>query len=45
MTEHTEVLLETFLLGKAMYEVGYEANNRPAWIKIPIQGLLHLLED
>jgi maltose alpha-D-glucosyltransferase/alpha-amylase len=43
--DHTEVLLHTFLLGKAMYEVGYEANNRPAWIKIPIQGLLHLLED
>ncbi|HEU5002666.1 MAG TPA: maltose alpha-D-glucosyltransferase [Actinomycetota bacterium] len=41
----TETLLHTFLLGKAMYEVGYEANNRPAWIKIPIQGVLALLEE
>ena len=43
--EHTRVLLDTFLLGKAVYELGYEANNRPEWIKIPIQGVLHLLEE
>ncbi len=43
--EHTKVLLDTFLIGKAVYELGYEANNRPEWIKIPIQGLLHLLEE
>ncbi|MEA2592729.1 MAG: maltose alpha-D-glucosyltransferase / alpha-amylase, partial [Actinomycetota bacterium] len=42
---HTKVLLDTFLLGKAMYELGYEANNRPQWMKIPIQGILQLLEE
>ena len=42
---HTRVLLDTFLLGKAMYELGYEANNRPQWMKIPIQGILQLLEE
>jgi maltose alpha-D-glucosyltransferase/alpha-amylase len=43
--EDTRLLLDTFLVGKALYELGYEANNRPEWIKIPIQGLLHLLEE
>jgi maltose alpha-D-glucosyltransferase/alpha-amylase len=41
----TKVLLETFLLGKALYELGYEANNRPDWIKIPIHGVLALVEE
>ncbi|GAC1371378.1 MAG: hypothetical protein NVSMB32_15550 [Actinomycetota bacterium] len=41
----TKSLLDAFLLGKAVYELGYEANNRPEWIKIPIQGILHLLEE
>ncbi|MGH2731428.1 MAG: hypothetical protein ACRDJG_00495, partial [Actinomycetota bacterium] len=39
-----EVLLDFYLLGKAVYELGYEANNRPDWIKIPVQGILQLLE-
>ncbi len=42
---HIEVLLETFLIEKAVYEISYEANNRPDWLKIPIQGILQLLED
>ena len=37
------VLLETLILGKAVYELGYEINNRPAWLKIPLQGILHLM--
>jgi maltose alpha-D-glucosyltransferase/alpha-amylase len=41
----TKTLLNAFLLGKAVYELGYEANNRPEWIKIPIQGVLQLLEE
>ena len=40
----TKTLLDAFLLGKAVYELGYEANNRPEWTKIPIQGVLYLLE-
>jgi maltose alpha-D-glucosyltransferase/alpha-amylase len=38
------VLLNAFLLEKAIYEVGYELNNRPKWVKIPLQGILQLLE-
>lgn len=39
-----EILLRTYLLDKAIYEVGYELNNRPGWVKIPLQGVLQLLE-
>jgi maltose alpha-D-glucosyltransferase/alpha-amylase len=37
-------LLDFLLLEKAIYEIGYEADNRPAWIDVPAQGLLDLLD-
>ena len=40
----TRLLLETLMLDKALYELRYELNNRPGWVRIPIQGLLQLLE-
>jgi maltose alpha-D-glucosyltransferase/alpha-amylase len=36
-------MLELFLFQKAFYEVGYEAANRPAWLSIPVRGLLDLV--
>jgi maltose alpha-D-glucosyltransferase/alpha-amylase len=36
-------LLEIFLFGKAFYEISYEAANRPAWISIPVRGVLDLI--
>ena len=36
-------LLDLFLLQKAVYEAGYELGNRPAWIGIPLAGILDLL--
>lgn len=39
-----KILLDAFLLDKALYEIGYELNNRPDWVKVPIQGILQLLE-
>jgi maltose alpha-D-glucosyltransferase/alpha-amylase len=39
-----EVLLRCFLLEKAVYEVGYELNNRPDWVTIPIRGIERLLK-
>ncbi|MEO8705566.1 MAG: phosphotransferase, partial [Kofleriaceae bacterium] len=36
-------LLEFFLLEKCIYEIGYELNNRPEWLEIPLRGLLGLL--
>ena len=36
------LLLEAFLLDKALYELGYEMNNRPTWVRIPFEGVLEL---
>jgi len=41
--EDLQVLLEAYLLDKAVYEVGYELNNRPEWVVIPIRGIKHIL--
>jgi maltose alpha-D-glucosyltransferase/alpha-amylase len=35
-------LLATFLLDKALYELSYELNNRPTWVRIPLMGILSL---
>ncbi|MDP9050480.1 MAG: alpha-amylase, partial [Acidobacteriota bacterium] len=37
-------LLNAYLLEKALYELLYELNNRPAWIRIPLAGILALPE-
>jgi len=37
------LLLEASLLEKAIYEVGYELNNRPDWVRIPLDGILQLV--
>jgi maltose alpha-D-glucosyltransferase/alpha-amylase len=42
--EQLKILLDAFLLEKALYEVGYELNNRPEWVNIPLQGILQMLE-
>ncbi|MGA7614474.1 MAG: maltose alpha-D-glucosyltransferase [Thermoanaerobaculia bacterium] len=41
--EQLEILLDSYLLEKAMYELGYELNNRPEWVEIPLRGILQLL--
>lgn len=41
--EEVQMLLEAYLLEKAVYEVGYELNNRPTWLGVPIQGILRIL--
>ena len=37
-----EILLQAFVMDKALYELGYELNNRPDWVHIPLAGLLRL---
>jgi maltose alpha-D-glucosyltransferase/alpha-amylase len=37
-----ELLLNSFLLEKSVYELGYELNNRPDWVHIPIRGIKEL---
>jgi maltokinase len=39
-----EQLLSVFELEKAVYELRYELNNRPDWVRIPVAGILRLLE-
>ena len=38
-----ETMLRIFLLEKAVYELGYELNNRPEWVFIPLKGVKALL--
>ena len=39
------ILLDAYLLlDKAIYEIGYELNNRPEWTLIPLKGLQALFE-
>jgi maltose alpha-D-glucosyltransferase/alpha-amylase len=35
-------LLDVFLLDKALYEVLYELNARPTWLRIPLMGIMAL---
>jgi maltose alpha-D-glucosyltransferase / alpha-amylase len=35
--------LDALLLQKAVYEVNYELNNRPDWVRIPLRGILNLV--
>jgi len=41
--EELRTLIDMYLLEKAIYEMGYELNNRPDWVRIPLQGIQQLL--
>jgi trehalose synthase-fused probable maltokinase len=43
--EDTKAMLNFFLLEKALYEIEYELSYRPAWISVPLQGILRVLEE
>lgn len=38
-----QLLLDLFVLEKAVYEVAYELNSRPAWLSIPLTGVLAVM--
>jgi maltose alpha-D-glucosyltransferase/alpha-amylase len=40
-----QIMMDAFILRKAIYELGYELNNRPGWVKIPLQGILDILGE
>ena len=41
-TREVLAILEAHLLEKAVYELGYELNNRPSWVRIPLSGIAQL---
>jgi trehalose synthase-fused probable maltokinase len=43
--EEIMALLQLHVLEKAVYELGYELNNRPGWVAIPLEGIFKTLES
>ncbi|HXV19159.1 MAG TPA: alpha-amylase, partial [Candidatus Omnitrophota bacterium] len=41
--EELTVMLDVYVLEKAIYELNYELNNRPDWIEIPVKGVAQIL--
>jgi maltose alpha-D-glucosyltransferase/alpha-amylase len=41
--EDLRTLLDIYTLEKALYEVAYELNNRPDWVRVPLNGILKLM--
>jgi len=41
--DEIEILLDIFLLDKAVYELGYELNNRPEKTIVPLKGIKYIL--
>lgn len=39
------LLFNVYLIEKAVYELGYELNNRPDWVEIPLGGLEDIIES
>jgi maltose alpha-D-glucosyltransferase/alpha-amylase len=42
--EETDILLNAFLLHKAIYELVYELNSRPDWVMTPLRGIRSVLD-
>ena len=40
-----EYLFQIYMLDKAIYELGYELNNRPDWVFVPLKGIKHIMEN
>jgi maltose alpha-D-glucosyltransferase/alpha-amylase len=40
---HRDALLRFFMLEKVLYELNYELNNRPDWVRIPLWGIFDLI--
>jgi maltose alpha-D-glucosyltransferase/alpha-amylase len=43
--EDLQILLDTYILEKAIYELYYELNNRPDWVIIPLRGIKSIMTN
>jgi maltose alpha-D-glucosyltransferase/alpha-amylase len=43
--EDLQILLQTYLLQKAVYELNYELNNRPDWVIVPLRGIKAIIKQ
>jgi maltose alpha-D-glucosyltransferase/alpha-amylase len=44
LSHEDEILIRTYLLEKAVYELGYELNGRPDWVNIPLRGIRYQMK-
>jgi maltose alpha-D-glucosyltransferase/alpha-amylase len=44
-SQELQVLLDAYLLEKAVYELGHELTYRPDWVDIPLRRLTELLKS
>lgn len=44
LSKENEILIRTYLIEKAVYELGYELNGRPDWVNIPLRGIYYLMQ-
>jgi maltose alpha-D-glucosyltransferase / alpha-amylase len=43
--EELAMLIDVYLLEKAVHELAYELNNRPGWVRIPLHGIRQILGE
>lgn len=43
--EDLQIMMDVYLLQKAVYELNYEINNRPNWVLVPLRGIKSILKE
>jgi maltose alpha-D-glucosyltransferase / alpha-amylase len=43
--DELKILLDAFTMEKAVYELGYELNNRPDWLLVPIYAIKEMISS
>ena len=40
-----KILLDAYLLDRAIHELRHEIESRPSWVELPLRGILQMLSD